>query len=73
MQTSTASLSHPFAVRTPASWMAAIRVAFGTPAAASPKRLDAQALIELADSYESTQPSYAADLRAAAMRSQPAA
>ncbi len=73
MQTSTASLSHPFAVPTSASWIAAIRVAFGTPAATPPSHLDAQALIDLADSYESTQPSYAADLRAAAMRSQPAA
>lgn len=73
MYTSTASLSHPFANRTPASWMATIRVAFGTPAATPSKHIDAQALIDLADSYESTQPSYAADLRAAAMRSQPAA
>ncbi len=73
MHTSTARLSHPFASRTPTSWMAAIRVAFGTPAATAPRHFDAQALIDLADSYESTQPGYAADLRTAAMRSQPAA
>ncbi len=73
MNATTATLTHRYANRTPSSWIAAIRVAFGTPAANPPRRMDAQALIDLADSYESTQPSYAADLRAAAMRSQPAA
>ena len=49
-------------------WLAIRRVFFDrADAPASTQSLDTTALLERADAYESTQPGYAADLRAAAL------
>jgi hypothetical protein len=79
MNTTTLNTHHRHAVKTPAAtgWTTPLRQAVEQAAASLRRWLmeprvarpdTAQRLLALADAYQSTQPSYAADLRAAALR-----